>query len=332
MSTILVNFLILPNVTLANDESVFAQNKIDIAGYTKIAISSPSKKSTSFEIDDLSIFISAKFNRWLNPFMEAEIFDIPILEESKGFRLNHASLVIERLYNDVLITPENTLRLGKFLAPINRWNLIHAAPLVWTSTRPLTSKESQANYITGLQIRHDFNVDSGNAIELYIQPAAEFNHKPSSSHPRQYEMVIGSRWVINEDSDYYLGAGFQHARIANSDEERNSISIDGYWEHNWFQLESELLFTKVDGKQKLYDGNEWGGYTQLTVPLIEKFNLISRYEHFEFGTSSEKVDTEIVGIVYRPVATVSFKAEWQQTPAHNIHNPQGLYSSIAVFF
>jgi hypothetical protein len=129
-------------------EDLFSKEKIDISGYTKIAISSPSKKSTSLEIDDLSIFISGKFNKWVNPFIEAEIFDIPVYEETEGFRLNHASLVIERLYNDINITEQDTFRMGKFLAPINRWNLIHAAPLVWTSNRPLTTKTitSQLHY------------------------------------------------------------------------------------------------------------------------------------------------------------------------------------------
>lgn len=324
--------LFLLGVNNVYGEDFFSKEKIDISGYTKIAISSPSKKSTSLEIDDLSIFISGKFNKWVNPFIEAEIFDIPVYEETEGFRLNHASLVIERLYNDIHITEQDTFRIGKFLAPINRWNLIHAAPLVWTSNRPLTTKQSQANYITGFQFRHDFDIDIGNAIEFYIQPAAEFNHKPASSHPRQYETVVGGRWIINEDTDYYLGMAFQHAQVARSNEERNSVSFDNYWQHEWFELESELLFTRVDDGENLYRNNEWGGYLQLAVPLIWHFSFISRYEHFETANTLGKLDTEVVGMVYRPIPTVSFKVEWQETQASSNYNPTGLYSSIAIFF
>jgi hypothetical protein len=37
-------------------------------------------------------------------------------------------------------------------------------------------------------------------------------------------------------------------------------------------------------------------------------------------------------MVYRPIPTVSFKVEWQETQASSNHNPTGLYSSIAIFF
>lgn len=314
------------------DESKSWLDSVNVSGYTTIAISAPNKEPTSFTLDDLSLFVSGKFNRWLNPFLEAEAYDISIWEEGDGFQFNNAHLAIERLYNDMEITQADTLRVGKFLASINHWNIVHAAPLVWATNRPITSNYSRANYITGLQLRHEFDALSGNALEVYVQPAVEFNHKPISSHERQYETVAGARWIFNEDLDYYLGVSFQHAQVAHSDEMRNSISVDGNWQHEFFELESEILFTHVDTNEFRQHGNDWGGYVQMVVPLPEHFNLLTRYEHFEYANKFEPTNTELAGIVYRPVPSVSFKVEWQQTQGSMFHNQTGLYSSIAVLF
>ena len=50
-----------------------------------------------------------------------------------------ATFVAERLYGDVNASDQVNLRLGKFLTPVGRWNVIHAQPLVWTTSRPLTT-------------------------------------------------------------------------------------------------------------------------------------------------------------------------------------------------
>ncbi|TAN66742.1 MAG: hypothetical protein EPN17_12875 [Methylobacter sp.] len=314
------------------DQTASWLDAIRFSGYAKLATSSPNHAPTTVELDDLSLFVSGKFNRWLNPFLEAEAYSIPLWEEGNGTQFNSAQLVIERLYNDIQVTENDTLRAGKFLASINHWNITHAAPLVWTTNRPVTSSYSRANYITGLSLRHEFDALTGHALEIYWQPVEEFNHKTLASQERHYQSVTGARWIAHEDLDYYLGVSFQHANVERSDEIRNSISIDGNWQHKWFELESELLFTQVDTSQFQYRNHDWGGYVQMAVPLIEHFNLIGRYEHFEFANKMAATDTALGGIVYRPVPRLSFKLEWQQTEGSIYHNQTGLYSSIAVLF
>lgn len=324
--------------TLGLDTPLHAGNSetwldsVTVSGYANLTVSAPNRAPTSVELDDLSLFVSGKFNRWLNPFLEAEIYNVPLWKEGDGLQFNSSLLVIERLYNDIQVTENDTFRAGKFLAPINHWNVIHAAPLVWTVNRPVTSSYSRANYITGFNVRHDFDALSGHALEIYWQPVEEFNPKSLSSHERRYETVAGGRWIIHEDLDYYLGVSFQHADVAQAKETRDSIGIDGNWQHKWFELESELLFTHIDTDQLHYRNHDWGGYVQMAVPLVDHFNLIGRYEHFEFSNRIAATDTAVGGIVYRPVPRLSLKLEWQQTEGSVYHNQTGLYSSIAVLF
>jgi hypothetical protein len=315
-----------------NDEKTAWLDSINVSGYTKFTVEAVNKEPTSVALDDVSIFVSGKFNRWFNPFLEAEAYNIDIWKESDDFQFNNVHLAIERLYNDMQITNEDTLRVGKMLASINHWNIVHAAPLVWTSTRPVTSNYARANYVTGLQLRHDFDALSGHALEVYVQPVDDFNHKTLNSHERQYDTVAGARWILNEDLDYYVGVSYQYAKVMHSDEMRNSISIDGNWQHKWFELESELLFTRIDTKEAMLHDNDWGGYVQMAVPIVDKFSLITRYEHFEFAEKTEVMNAELGGVVYRPVPSLSFKLEWQQVQGSTSHNQTGLYSSVAVLF
>lgn len=317
---------------LRADESVSWTDAMNFSGYAKFAASAPNHAPTTIELDDLSLFVSGKFNRWFNPFLEAEAYSIGLWKEGEGVQLNSAQLVIERLYNEMQLTENDTLRAGKFLAPINHWNIVHAAPLVWTTNRPVTSTYSRANYITGISLRHDFDALTGHALEVYVQPVNEFNHKTLSSQARHYQNVTGLRWITHEDLDYYLGVSYQHANVEDSDEVRDSVSIDGNWQHEWFELESELLFTHVATDKLQYHNQDWGGYVQMAVPLVDHFNLITRYEHFEFSDHLADTNTVLGGVVYRPVPSLSFKLEWQQTEGNVFHNQTGLYSSIAVLF
>ncbi len=305
---------------------------ITLSGYAKLKVSSPNNAPTSVNLDDVSLFVSGKFNRWFNPFLEVEAYNIPLWEEGHGAQFNSAQLIVERMYNDIEITDNDTLRTGKFLAPINHWNIVHAAPLVWTTNRPLTSSYSRANYITGANIRHDFDVLTGHALEVYVQPVDDFNHKPTTEHERHYLTVAGARWITHEDLDYYFAVSFQDAEVEHNVEHRDSVGIDGNWQNKWFELESEFVFTHVATNQLHYHNQDWGGYVQMAVPLVEHFNLITRYEHFEFANQLAASNTALGGVVYRPMPRLSFKVEWQQTEGSVFNNQTGLYSSIAVLF
>ncbi len=67
----------------------------------------------------------------------------------RSFDTRHNAIELERLYADVYLAPAATLRLGKFLTPIGRWNLIHADPLMWTTSRPLVTFQPFATDTTG---------------------------------------------------------------------------------------------------------------------------------------------------------------------------------------
>lgn len=333
-SNIAVSSLIACFISLqvqAGDDDTSLDNW-SVSGYAKFLASALNNKPTALELDDLSIFVSGKVNAWVNPFLEAEAYSMPLWEESKGLGFDSGNLVIERLYNEFQINDSNALRIGKFLAPINHWNIVHAAPLVWSVNRPLTSRYAAANYVTGISARHDVDLISGQALEIYWQPQDEFSPKTINSHPRHYNSIIGGRWILHEGLDGYYGIAAQRAAVKNSDETRTTVSADVNWQFEDIELESELSLTMLGTAQAHVRDKEWGGFLQLVAPLINHFYAIGRYEHFEFAHYERSMDSGLGGIVFRPQPNYSFKLEWQQTFGEKSQSPTGLYGSIAVLF
>jgi len=328
---LVISFCLLQFEVLASD-SFFDKDQWSVSGYLKLKFQAPNQKPTAIEIDDLSIFVSANINRWINPFIEAEVFSVPLWKSGDGLKFNNAQFTIERLYNDIQVSEDNTIRLGKFLSPISRWNSIHAAPLVWTTNRPITTRFSFANYISGIKFRHEFDFFSGHAIEFFWQPYQEFLPKSIAEQYRQYQNVAGLSWILQENLDSYYSLNFQHSNVKDSDETRSSFGFNGFLQQPDFEVESELIMTLVNTDKPTVHNYDWGGYLQFTIPIPLDLNIITRYEHFEFSDRITASDSALAGLVYRPYSKLSFKLEWQQTWGSVQKNGTGLYSSVAVMF
>jgi len=314
------------------DSSFFKREQWDFSGYLKLVFQAPNNQPTAIEMDDLSLFVSAHINRWFNPFIEAELYSIPLWESGQGLQFNQAKFTIERLYNDIQFDEENTLRLGKFLSPVSRWNILHAAPLVWTTNRPIATRYSFANYISGLNIRHEFDLFSGHALEFYWQPYQEFYAKPTTKQDRHYQTVLGAAWILQDDISAYYAFNVQYADVKDRRENRTTLSFDAFLHRDYFDFETQWLVTFVDSNQAQHHAQDWGGYTQFSVPIPLDLHIISRYEHFQFSDKTVANNTLLTGLVYRPYSKLSLKLEWQQTWGSVYKNGTGLYASVAVLF
>ena len=117
------------------------------SGYGNFVAEEPRRHADKWTVDELSLFVNGAIDRWLNPFVEAELSSTTLIQEGGG-RDTFGRLVLERAYDDLYLTGADTLRLGKMLSPVGDWNLIHAAPLVPTIVRPLTTFHGFSEYST----------------------------------------------------------------------------------------------------------------------------------------------------------------------------------------
>jgi hypothetical protein len=101
---------------------------LTIGGYGTLRYEEPHNQPREFSASALSMFLSWDSGKWVSFFSELELEDFAVVREGHKFGSRSNPFEIERLYADVTFSNLVNIRLGKFLTPIGRWNLIHADP------------------------------------------------------------------------------------------------------------------------------------------------------------------------------------------------------------
>jgi len=270
----------------------------DVSGYLKFLVKDTNGEK-NVEIDDLSLILSSHINDWLNPFVEAEIFAVPLWNNRQSTSILDGSFIIERLYNDFYPIAGHRLRIGKFLAPVGQWNLIHAAPLVWTIERPQTTSFSFSNYITGFEYGMEINSFSGSRLDFYWQPGTDFNPKPLNSHPREYQQVLGSSLTLSDNLDGHTSIDYQYAQVRNSTEKRSTLSLQKMIYLGKWSLDGQLLYTDISSNDMLLSNWEGGGFIQTRYQINQNLDQYTRIELFHFSESNFTSTRWLVGFRYR---------------------------------
>lgn len=308
---------------------------LNVSGYSNLVLEAPNANATELVLDDLSLLLSGRFNRYLNPFVEVELTNAPIFVEGRGV-MNSGSprVVVERLYNDIQLNDKFTLRIGKMLSPVGEWNTIHAAPLVWTTIRPLTTYYNFSEFASGVSMLYSDLDGQLPDVQIYYQPSDEFFREPRSVKSFRYQQVEGINVAFTSDLQKRLGFSIQHAENSDSGDHQILASIDGRFTIDAFSLESQVTHTWItqQGTAIHNHKDEWGAYLQTIYAINEQWSLVSRGELFQSRYQNKTSDNLLLGVVYRPVAAVSFKTEYVETFGPQLDFSRGLYASMAVLF
>jgi hypothetical protein len=334
----------------ANDENtqnistqspiISSNHNWDVSGYVKVIADHPEDADkVKLEIDDLSIYVSSHINRWINPFVEAEYFGKTLWSKQSSNK-NKGKFIFERLYNDTNVNNTDRIRVGKFLAPIGYWNLIHAAPLVWTVNRPLTSTYSYSNYITGVEYGHSINAFDGSRIDSYIQLSNEFNAKPLTEHPRRYSKVVGLSWTLSDNLDTRSSLDFQYAKVKENNSKRTTFSFHKVWYLEQFDIDTQLIYTKVQADNQtisndnilVIDGWDGGGYLQARYRFSHQLNFYGRTEYFHISQRKDAGQNLILGARYKMSTLGNINIELKTGTGVKEMNDDGMTISYNAMF
>ena len=310
----------------------------NISGYTSIEVSLPNRQAASLRVDDFAIFFHGRVNQYINPFFEGEYSDQALWTEGDGVLSSGAGhFLLERLYNDILFTDALSLRFGKMLAPVGEWNLIHAAPLVATTTRPLTTYLNFSEFVTGASLNYVAEQNSNlPSVSVYYQPEQEFLPKPLSSRPYRYKNLAGIQLVYAHDLDWRAAFSLQHAELVNRNERQTLFTWDGRYDFDIFSVETQASYNQIVGTQPRQRNNEWGGYVQLSVPITEDWSLVGRGETFTGRDAKTSQQNAVLGVNYRPNTALVWKLEYLLVEGATTGTPpplnEGLYASFGVMF
>lgn len=339
-----LNILLLTSLTggihaaVAEEESQQAQlanqGNFNYSGYAEIVASIPSAGKAKLIVDDVSLFITGHVNKWLNPFLETELSRITVLQAGGSLFSNNAGVVdLERLYNESYLTGNLSMRVGKMLTPLGEWNLVHASPLVWTTTRPMTTYRSFSQFTSGISLNYADTHSALPEIQLYTQPDGEMLPKRNLLFLRDYVRVAGLHLNWLSGLNDKMGLSFQHAQIENTDEQQTLAGFNLNKEFGPIAFETEGIHAHLSGTNaaRVRD-NEWGTYLQGAYALNERWDLLGRYEYFVdrgYITASEH---SLLGVSYKTASFKVWKLEYVKQHGQQLNLSTGLFASFSTFF
>jgi hypothetical protein len=304
-----------------------ADTGFSLGGYATASYEDSPHAPARAALDNLSLFVWWQGEgRW--KFFSEFDFENIVASNSSGQNGEDDYLALERLYLDYDVTDTATIRAGKFLTPIGRWNLIHATPLVWTTSRPLTTTRPFPSNVTGLMLYGTLpTVANGLEYTLYASKGDEV--RPNPTLDPFYE-VIGAHATLPFSADGQIGFSFANFEQGNSPgEKKNLLGMDFVWSRNRYEFSAEGVY-RFSENGRLWD--EKGIFGQLVVPLADKTYAVGRYEYFHPALETDATQLFVIGLNYRYTPAVVLKAEWVGSKNNHIDAPEGFLSSINILF
>jgi len=293
-----------------------------IGGYTNLTLTRNEGAPLTLNLEDVSFLIFWRLSSRLHVFSELEIENVFELDHNGHAGNPHDRFTVERLYADYTVADALTVRGGTFLTPVGRWNLLHAAPLVWTTSRPLTTDRPFDPNGTGAMLYGSFFPAAGLlSYTLYGQfadlPEGNPDFEPASH-------AAGARFEYAPRSNLSLGASYRGAE--NHGEWSQLGGLDGLWQWSWFEVQGEAIMEEGPARD-----TQWGFYLQAAVELLPRLYLVERFELYD-GPHAPPVELVASGLLYRVFSNTVLKAEYLAAGQRSRYGNPGFKASAAVLF
>ncbi|WP_043765008.1 hypothetical protein [Algiphilus aromaticivorans] len=305
----------------------FGSHRFHVGGYGEIMASDTQRARPQLALQRLSVIGSwASPGRW-SGLIEVEGKQLLVLRPADS-GVDDARPVLERAYIDFAQSNALQLRLGKFLTPIGRWNQLHAAPLTWTTSRPLITEDTFPLNTTGGMLRGVVPV-LGQALEwsLFASPGEELFPESGAS---RFEEAFGLRLAQDLGPHLQVGLSVSDFKESRDRERKTLFSMDFLYARSGFELSGEFAVRQRSRTTRNED--ETGLYLQGVAPIGGPFFAVARIESFAGADAADDLHLYIAGLTMRWSRQLVLKAEYRHTTENPGTVAEGLLGSVALFF
>lgn len=324
-ATSVVAAILACNPAAAEETPPGEEKNLSIGGYSSAGFQIHPGGEAEASLHEVSLIFNWDAGGRLRLFSEMEVEKPLTWEEGDGIDTDDAHFDVERLYADYSLTGKLNVRAGRFLTPVGRWNLIHAAPLVWTTLRPAATEVLFPLAINGVML-HGTAPWGTAAIEYsaFVEAVRDQDRDPGEI---PYEKMRGVRLA-------YTG-------IAEAGVTLTEFEDDGPGNPRRYRMLGLDFFKAVQGWEfsgEVYgrfergdDDYSGGGYLQAVAPLGNRWFAIGRLENLhqpdEGGTGRW-----LVGAAWRWKNDQVFKVEYVGGREEHPDMPRGFVASYAILF
>lgn len=311
---------------------------LTIGGYANLTLRGGDEQSWRLSAEDLSLFLTwSPSERWLF-FSEIEVGEAVTVSDD-GIRSRDADFDLERLYADYSVSQALTLRVGKFLTPIGKWNVVHAAPLVWTTSRPLITQRTFARQATGAMLHGtltiaerdlDYSLYADDSDDLDPEREKAETVAPQLVPANNFDNAFGANLRYRFfDDQVELGLSYANFEMEGLQTRQNLLGADIQWQIGRTEISAEGLYRFSSDDR---DRDEWGAFIQGVTPIVGNLYGVLRGEVFESSYTGNTARLGTVGLAYRPIPPITLKVERLLGDDNAQLSPDGWFGSIAILF
>ena len=274
------------------------------------------------------MFVSWDNGSRIRFFSELELADVLTAGEKQPWGAAQTHFESERFYFDGLVNDKLTVRIGKFLTPVGQWNVLHAAPLVWTTYRPVATENLFSTHVSGVMLHGALPV-AGRQLEYSIYGDMTEEIDPHLSN-NPFKNAFGTHLRYQWNDNLQLGLSFANFELKELQTDRYSLAgFDVLWRYRKYEVRSEIVYRSRGS----YDDDKslWQGYLQAVGPLNKQWYLVGRYEAFQ-QWHDKTGQIGVMGLAYRPSPPIVWKLEYRIGSNNDRLAPDGLAASFAVLF
>jgi hypothetical protein len=305
-------------------ESSDSENNFSFGGYASAGVQIHPGGHTEAALNEVSLLFNWDGKGRLRLFSEIEVEKPLTWEEGGSLTTDEAYFDVERLYADYSLSGKLNVRAGRFLTPVGRWNLIHAAPLVWTSLRPAATRELFPLAINGLMLHG--SAPWGEAAIEYSAFAEAVRDQTDDPGEIRYKKMRGMRLAYA--GAFEAGLTLTQFREDAADNRRyRMLELDFFKSFNSWEISGEI-YQRLEHK----DGDNSGGaYLQLVAPLGNRWFAIGRLESLRMPHDDASA-RGLVGVAWRHKDNRVFKLEYAGGHEEHPDMPRGFVASYAILF
>lgn len=304
-----------------------------LGGYSSAGITLHRDENAEAAINEVSLLLTWNGDSRWSFFGELELEQPLSWNDDRKFHSKESHLDLERLYLDYNISENMNLRMGRFLTPNSRWNLLHASPLVWTSTRPLATYRLFPTGTNGLMLHgsvpvNDYAVD-------YMLFAEVLEDQENDNFDLPFEHVRGARLALSKQWNFGISLlSFEEKDIkalGGQDKTYRMLGLDFIRQFGEVELSGEAFarFTQSGN-----DGGS-GAYLQAAVPLnalgLNNWFWLTRLETLQRPKEGSS-ERWLTGATWRVKPTQLLKLEFAGGSGNQPEAPRGFIASYAFLF
>jgi hypothetical protein len=325
--TSLASLMCLCKPVLADDTPNWIDS-FNLGGYTSAGLTLQRDQEAEAALNQISLLLTwSGESRW-RFFSELELEHPITWNDDEQFHSKQSQLDLERLYVDYNLSEKVSFRAGRFLTPNSRWNLLHAAPLVWTSTRPLATSRLFPTGTNGVMLFGALPFMDG-AFE-YKLFGELLEDQEQDGDELEYQHVRGARLSFKNQSDIGVSLLSFDEKV-NDNSSYTMLGLDFVTYLNNIEISGEG-FQRFDSNNN--DGGS-GAYLQSAVPLtavgLNDWYWITRLETFQ-RPDEGSAERWLVGAAWRVKPTQLLKLEFTGGSGDQPDSPRGFLTSFALFF